>query len=579
MRVIRAIKEELIEYCNNCINDLFVSEYEDYISCVKHKQACKRLLMDFQKENSQEFLYYWDEEEAKKIVNWFTYLRHSKGELANTPIYLTVWQKFFVCQIYGWRNVETKRRRFTKSFVECARKQAKSQMEAGICLHEMSVTPIKNNELTENYMTGTRREQSKIIFDEMKLMLIGSPLATKFKITRDKIIHIKSGSFAKPLSKEDKKSGDGSNINLLILDEYHQHETTEFYDLFQGANSKESLLMIITTAGVNINSPCFTQEYKYCSNILNGVVENDTYFVDILEIDVNDDINDMRNWWKANPIRMSYPEGVKKLREAYEVAKAIPEKMTSFLQKCLDQWQNKAQNGYMNMDKFKKCIVKEIPYDLKGNDVYIGIDVSSKTDLTAVTFEFPILEGETLKFAIKNHSFIPNEEKLMEHIKVDKMPFEMWVREGYITITNTPIVDQKQVIDYCLNMCESNGWNIRAWAIDPFNASLLTTTLLDLGEEVFEIYQSKKHLNEPTVDFREQVYSENVIVEENLCYLWQMSNARVIESDGLIKIDKYKQKERIDNVDSTICSHKLCMYWKPPEPTLEERLLSGDYFC
>ena len=575
------IKEELIDYCHKCLNDICISEFEDYISCIKHKKACSRLLNDFNREDTDDFPYIWDEEGASKIVKWFSYLRHSKGELSGKPIILNKWQKFFLCQIYGWKHRDTLRRRFTKSFIECARKQAKSQMQAGVALYEMSYTATKNSELTENYTAGVKRDQSKIIFEEMGLMLNGSPLKSKFKITRDKIVHIKTGSFTKALSKEDKKSGDGTNINLLVLDEYHQHDTTEFYDLFQGANSKESLLMIITTAGVNLNCPCFTQEYNYCSDILEGLKVNDTYFIDILEIDKDDNISEERNWWKANPIRMSYAGGVKKLRETYDVAKEIPDKMISFLQKCLDQWQStNGKNSYMNMDKFKKCIVDKIPYNLTGRDVYIGVDVSSKTDLTAVTFEFPILEGKTLKFAIKTHSFIPNDEKLIEHKKVDKMPFDTWVREGYITITNSPIVDQKQVIDYCINMCNKNGWNIKAWAIDPHNASLLTTTLLDMKQDVFEIYQSKKHLNEPTVDLREQIYCENVFIENNPCLTWQFSNAKIItnESDGLIKIDKYKQKERIDNVDSTICSHKLAMYWKPTID-LNAKYSSRDYFC
>ena len=150
-------------------------------------------------------------------------------------------------------------------------------MQGIVGLYELSVTAVKNGELTENYTAGVKRKQSKIIFEEMKLMLRGSVLAPKFKITRDKIIHITSGSYCEPLSKEDGRSGDGTNINLLILDEYHQHQTTEFYDLFLGANSQEPLLIIITTAGMNLNAPCFTQEYKYCTELLNGAIINETY--------------------------------------------------------------------------------------------------------------------------------------------------------------------------------------------------------------------------------------------------------------------------------------------------------------
>ena len=184
----------------------------------------------------------------------------------------------------------------------------------------------------ECYTAGTKRDQSKIIFNEAKLMLKGSPLRTKFKLTRDLITHIKTGSFIKALCKEDGQKGDGTNPAVLILDEYHQQATTEFYDLGLGSNTKESLLMIITTAGMDLTYPCYIQEYAYCSKLLDpniDSVSNDAYFADILELDPDDyenmdNISNERIWWKANPIRMSYENGRQKIRDAYKIAREIP---------------------------------------------------------------------------------------------------------------------------------------------------------------------------------------------------------------------------------------------------------------
>ena len=107
----------------------------------------------------------------------------------------------------------------------------------------------RNQEVYEYYTAGTKRDQSKIITKEARLMLNGSPLRSKFKITRDLIEHRKTGSFFKGSVQRNGQKGDGTNPAGLIIDEYHQHATTEFYDLGLGANTKESLLMIITTAG------------------------------------------------------------------------------------------------------------------------------------------------------------------------------------------------------------------------------------------------------------------------------------------------------------------------------------------
>ena len=275
-----------------------------------------RLLRDIERMGTEGFPYVWNEDRAQSIVDWFKYLRHSKGILAGQPIYLTTWQKFCICQIYGWVHMETRTRRFRKSYKQVARKNAKSQEQGGVGLYEMSVTATKNHEVAETYTAGTKRDQSKVVFREADLMLRGSPLRTKFKVRRDSIEHLATGSTMKPLSKDDRKEGDGSNPALLTLDEYHQHPTAEFYDLGLGSQTIEPLLNIITTAGVDLNYPCYVQEYQYCSRILDpdSDVEDDAYFVDICELDPEDyeNLDNLDNeelWWKANPIRMSYPEG------------------------------------------------------------------------------------------------------------------------------------------------------------------------------------------------------------------------------------------------------------------------------
>lgn len=545
------ILEELKKYSNDCINNKI-------ISCQKHKWACERFLKDIKKTNWE---YVWNEKKAEKIVHWFTYLRHSKGVLAGQPINLTTWQKFILCQIYGWENKEGIRR-FKKAFTEVARKNAKTQMQAGSLLYEISVVATKNSEIAETFCAGTKREQSKLLFNEAQNMLRGSILSTKFKITRDKIIHIKTNSFLAPLSKQDGKSGDGTNPAALVLDEYHQHPTTEFYDLGLGSNSKEPLLFIITTAGVDLNVPCYVQEYKYCSDILNPNTDanNDEYFIDICEADEEDDIEKIDTWKKANPIRAYFQEGVDKLKSDFEIAKNVPEKLIAFKTKCLNMWLNKKENGYMDMAKWKACEVKAIPYDLKGKDVYVGFDMSAKIDLTSVAFIIPIFEDNTPKYILFSHSFVPNIEKLREREVVDKMPYSYWAEAGYITVTNTQIVDQQAVWEYVETFCQENELKINTLCFDPANASKMMMDLSTQGYECVEVYQSYRSLNESTAGFREQVYCGNVIYLYNPVLNFAMNNAMIRQNNGLIKIDKDASIKRIDPIDATLGAYKLAQY-------------------
>lgn len=545
------VLEELKQYAYDCIDDKIVS-------CKKHKWACERFLKDIEKEN---YKYRWNEEKAEKIVKWFTYLRHSKGILAGQPIMLTTWQKFILCQIYGWED-SAGTRRFKKAFTEVARKNAKTQMQAGSLLYEISVVATKNTEIAETFCAGTKREQSKLLFNEAQNMLRGSVLSPKFKITRDKIIHIKTNSFLAPLSKQDGKNGDGTNPAVLVLDEYHQHPTTEFYDLGLGSNSKEPLLFIITTAGVDLNVPCYTQEYQYCSDVLNPYTDtaNEEYFIDICEADENDKVDDLNTWRKANPIRAYYQEGIEKLSSDLKIAKDIPEKLISFKTKCLNMWLNKKENGYMDMAKWKACEVKQLPYDIKGKPVYIGFDMSAKIDLTSVSFIIPLMIENIPKYILFSHSFVPSIEKLREHEIKDKMPYSYWAEAGYITVTNTQIVDQQAVWDWAKAFCEEQELNIHTLCFDPANASKMMMDLSGQGYKCVEVYQSYRSLNESTAGFREQVYCSNVFYLHNPVLTFAMNNAMVRQNNGLIKIDKDACIKRIDPVDATLGAYKLAQY-------------------
>mgnify|MGYP000668236954 FL=1 len=143
------VKNRLIRYATDCISG-------NIISCKKHKQACSRFLRDVKREESGEAYFYWDDQEAQKIIKWFSLLRHSKGVLAGKPIKLTEWQQFHLCQLYGWRRKEDGYKRFKKSFIEVARKNAKSQEEAGVALYEISVQATKNKEVYEYYTAGVK---------------------------------------------------------------------------------------------------------------------------------------------------------------------------------------------------------------------------------------------------------------------------------------------------------------------------------------------------------------------------------------------------------------------------------------
>ena len=142
----------------------------------------------------------------------------------------------------------------------------------------------------------------------------------------------------------------------------------------------------------------------------------------------------------------------------------------------------------------------------------------------------------------------------------DKVPYDSSEERGFLSVTDTPIVDQTYVMDYVLNTCKENNWEIRHLCFDPANASKLMMDLEIQGYEVTEVYQSHKSLNESTQGFREQVYSENVYYLPNPLLNYAMGNTVIRQNNGLIKIDKDASIRRIDPIDALLCGYKLAMY-------------------
>ena len=140
---------------------------------------------------------------------------------------------------------------------------------------------------------------------------------------------------------------------------------------------------------------------------------------------------------------------------------------------------------------------------------------------------------------------------------MDKAPYDAWEMQGYLTITDTQIVDQAAVMVWALDFAKSRGLEIACWAVDPANASMFMQTLSDRGETVYEVTQSYGGLNDATVGLREEIFAGNVRFQPNPVLSFAMGNAVIRKSNGLIKIDKDAVRQRIDPVDALICAFKL----------------------
>lgn len=552
-----SLKQWLIDYSHDVIDGRV-------IACQKHKWACMRFLRDIEREGTDDFPYIFDETKAMRFLKWMTLFKHTKGVLKGQHIRPHEIQVFVFGNIYGWVHKDTDYRRFKKGYWQVGRKNAKSQSLACVASYEAMAF---GESMSEVYIGATKTEQARIVWKETEAMLAGCPeLKGKYEVKYGAIHHPKSRSIIRPLSKEDRKTGDGLNPQCGIIDEYHAHETDEIYNIIDSGMiaRAQPLLMIITTAGANLNNPCYRSEYQYVSKLLdpNSPVENDQYFAMVNELDKDedgnliDDIKDEKAWLKANPIAASYPEGVENIRAKLKEALEKPDKMDDFLTKNMNVWINKREQTYISAERWAACGVENLP-DIGGLDAYVGVDLSATTDLTSVSIEIPLDDG---KFVVLSHSFIP-EEKLNERVKTDKMPFDQWIRQGWITATPGAVVDYTFVREYIKSIEETYGVLVKEICYDKYNARHLMQELEADGFTTVEIPQGIRYLTEPTKNFRTKVFEKKIIHNQNPVLTWAVGNA-VTRKDAQenIMLDKSKSTDRIDPLAALINAHARAMF-------------------
>lgn len=546
--------------------------------------ACKRHLDDLQRQGADDFPYVFDEAKANRIYSWFRFCHHVEGRLAGQPIDLLPFQLFFLGSIFGWVHKDTRARRFEKAYIQMGRKNAKTTLLAGIALYLM----CGDSEESPNvYCAAVDREQARILYRNAMRMAQKSPdIRKRLKIRNYAMSHITRGGEMRALSK-DTMNKDGLNPSGAIIDEYHAHETSEIYDVIWSAWGQryQALMVIITTAGLDVdNSPCF-KEYQYCKSVLAGLVKNEKYFVMIYELDPGDDEHNPEVWIKANPLRAATPDGLELLKAQHDEAfgSRDPAKVRTFRVKNLNVWVHGTENTYMDellLAKWDECNVgRERFIELtRGRKCIAGADLSKKVDLTGDGFIFVLDDG---RIAVTAHGFMP-EEGVAHHEKTDHIPYRQWAEEGWLTITPGNVTDYGFIKTHIADMELENGWSVHEFTFDPWNATHFGTEMANDGYTTVEIRQGFRTLSEPTKLLRELVGSGKIVHDGSPLLKWCLANA-VAETDANdnIKLSKKNASDtrRIDLAAAVINAMVRLMSLREVQGCgdLSAKILSDDW--
>lgn len=530
--------------------------------------AFKRHINDLarSKKNDPKFPYTFNVDKAEDIIQLANKLTIAEGE-GDEQFTCAGFQEFILGSLFGWVHKETGKRRFTDSYVQVARQQGKSVLNA---ILGIKCSNFDNYNYGQIYCTATKADQARIVLKEIiKFINADSDLKELFDIKdyKSEITGKITSTVIRALGR-DTHTIDGFRPYLGIVDEYHAHKDNQMYKLLKGGTRKlkQSLISVITTAGFNLNAPCYDL-YKYCRRVLRGIDVNERQFIYIAQMDEKDDIWDPANWIKCCPLTGKDPELVAAMREDARKAQSMGgAELRDFLTKALNIWVTNAETAFLDLAEWEKCGSERTIADFIGKQVIVGLDLSSGGDLTSYCLEFPYEDDAgDRRYFLHSQSFMPR-NRLQEHMEMeDNAPYVIWQQQGLLTVTTAAggiKTDYKTILSSLHDLVNEYQLDVMAIGYDPHNASAFLLDLEDFGCDLIEIKQSARSLNDATVDFQLEVKAHNMEYDKTNVLLTRSMNDAILSepnSFGEIKIDKMLQKNRIDPCDAAICAHKIAM--------------------
>ncbi len=326
------------------------------------------------------------------------------------------------------------------------------------------------------------KDQASIVMDVARRMTEMTPALmkrSKIMTATKRIVNYSNAGYYQVVS-ADVANKHGYSISGLVFDELHTQPNRQLWDVLtkgSGDARRQPLHVAITTAGTDRNSICYELHCK-AVDILKGTKVDPTFYPVVYSLPDDADWSDEKNWFKVNP-SLGYTVPLDRMREAFQQAQDNPAEENVFRQLRLRQWVG-SEVAWIPEHIYDKG---NIPIDLdalKGRECYCGLDLSSTSDITAFVMVFPP-RNETEKYILVPHFWLPR-ETLKLRVRRDRVPYDVWERQGLFHVTEGNVVDYNFVRKTINDLYKD--YNIREIGVDRWNASQL---IIDLQDDGFTI--------------------------------------------------------------------------------------------
>jgi phage terminase large subunit-like protein len=486
-------------------------------------------------------------------------LVHTKGVWAGQSIHLEPFQVFLLVNLFGWLEIKTGLRRYREAFVLLPRKMGKSLLAGGIALY---MTFADGEIGAEGYSGATSLHQAKEVFTPAKRMVETTPgLADALDIETHatSIFSQTTNSSFRPVIA---KTKDGASPHVAICDELHQAlDDTQISAFRTGMGARlQPLLLVITTAGVNMAGVCRTEQLE-AEAVLAGTKKNDRLFALIYTLDPEDDWKDFGNWAKANPnMNVSVSEAY--LRDQLEQALQSPAKQAQFRTKHLNQWVASA-SGWLTTNLWASAAQDGLKLsDLYGSCAYLAVDISTKQDLTALCLVIP-RDDKRYIFPI---SFLPAGA-------LDSSPnasaYAGWIADGFLRETPGSASSFEEIEACVGELCDN--FNIVHAVFDQWQGEGLRQKVAARGIDTSIWVSNNRALWTTTLDdFEADLKNGKLIHPNDPVMNWCAANISINER-GVTRIPVKPAKHlKIDTMITALMAFAAsCVDAPAPPPVME----------
>ena len=535
----------------------FIEEYNRWIKdnpnkvCQKIKKQYQKLVDNIKKEQKVSFVnkgieethtYIFDEKKSLRCIHFIEkYCKQSKGRWAGKPLKLELFQKAMLQALFGFVDKDSGLRKYKKVVFFVARKNGKSVLDSAIATYMLTKDGEGGAEI---YSVATKREQSKIVWEESKRMIKKSPiLAKRIRCLIGGIYYDANDSFFRALA-SDSNSLDGLNAHLVIADEVHAWKDKNLLDvMYDSMSARTQPILLETSTMGTIRQNVFDIEYDYASQVVDGAVQDETLLPIIYELDDEKEWTNEDSWYKANPALGSI-KSIKDLREKVERAKANPIELVNLLCKDFNIRQNTI-NAWLTFDDLNN---EKIYSDWKDTYCIAGVDLSSTTDLTCATL-LGVKNGE---IRVKQMYWIPT-NMLEKKVKDDRIPYDKWLKAGWIRLSGDSKIDYHDVTQWFLD--EVREYDLRPLYVgyDSWNAQFWCDEMKGYGFNMIEVRQGAKTMSPVMKIMKADLIDKKINYNNNPILKWCLSNTIVkMDSNENIQPDKEKSRQRIDGAVSLI---------------------------